>query len=486
MNYRMVFYTLGYIFKTEAILMLLPGIVAVIYGESVMPFVITIILLLAFGFGLSPKKPKNNVIYARDGFMIVALSWVFMSMFGALPFVIDGAIPNFIDAFFETVSGFTTTGSTILSNVEAVPKSLLFWRSFTHWVGGMGVLVFVMAIVPLGDERGMHIMRAEVPGPSVGKLVPKLKTTSRILYGIYFGMTVVLVILLVCGGMPLYDSFIHAFGAAGTGGFSHFNASVGAYNSVYFDYVLGVAMILFGINFNLYYLLLIGNVREVFKDEELRTYLGIILAAVAIIAWNIFPIFNNAAESIRYSFFQVASIITTTGYTTADFNAWPQLSRTILVILSLIGASAGSTGGGLKVGRVLILFKSMFAEVRRMIHPRSVRALKLNGKNLEENTLHGITSFFVIYMILFFLAFLLISIDNFALEDNFTAVVATINNIGPGLGMVGPTGNFSQYSHFSKIILSLCMLFGRLEIFPMLLLFSPSAWKPRKGKRLSA
>jgi len=482
MNYRMVLYVLGYIFKTEAALMVLPTIVAAIYGESVLPFIVTLLLLLAFGFGISVKKPRNNVIYARDGFMIVALSWVLMSAFGALPFVFDGAIPNFIDAFFETVSGFTTTGSTILTNIEAVPKSLLFWRSFTHWVGGMGVLVFVMAIVPLGDERGMHIMRAEVPGPSVGKLVPKLKTTSRILYGIYLGITVVLVIMLMCGGMPLYDSLIHAFGAAGTGGFSHLNASVGAYNSVYFDYVLGVAMILFGVNFNLYYLLLIGNVREVFKDEELRTYLGIIIAAVAVIAWNTYPVFQSVADSIRHSFFQVASIITTTGYSTADFNTWPQLSRTILVLLSLIGASAGSTGGGLKVGRVVILVKSMFAEIHRIIHPRSVRALKLNGKNLEQSTLQGINSFFVIYMILFFSAFLLISVDGFALEENFTAVVATINNIGPGLGMVGPAGNFSQYSMFSKVILSLCMLFGRLEIFPMLLLFSPRAWKPRKAK----
>ena len=483
MNYRMVLYVLGYIFKTEAVLLVLPMIAAIIFGESVMPFVVTILLLLAFGFGISVRKPRNNVIYARDGFMIVALSWLFMSAFGCLPFVIDGAIPNFFDAFFETVSGFTTTGSTILTDVEAVSKSLLLWRSFTHWVGGMGVLVFVMAIVPLGDERGMHIMRAEVPGPTVGKLVPKLRTTSRILYGIYLGMTIVLIILLVCGGMSFYDSLIHAFGAAGTGGFSNMNASVGAYNSTYITYVLSIGMILFGVNFNLYYLLLIGNVRDVFRDEELRTYIGIIIAATAVIAINTFSIFGTAGKSIEHSLFQVASVITTTGYATVNYDTWPQISRTILVLISFIGASAGSTGGGLKVGRVLILFKSMFAEIRRMIHPRSVRALKLNGKNLEETTVQGITSYFGIFMLLFFTAFLLISVDGFSLEDNFTAVVATINNIGPGLGMVGPAGNFSQYSIFSKIILSLCMLFGRLEIYPMLLLFSPRAWKPRKGKK---
>lgn len=484
MNYKMIFYILGQILKVEAALMLIPMIVGGIYGENVMPFVYTILILLAVGFGISLKKPQNSMIFARDGYMIVAFSWVFMSIFGALPFVFDGAIPHFVDAFFEVVSGFTTTGSTILTDVEAVPKGLLFWRSFTHWVGGMGVLVFVMAIIPLGDERGMHIMRAEVPGPTVGKLVPKLSSTSRILYGIYLGLTAAMVILLICGGMPVYDSFIHAFGAAGTGGFSCMNASVGFYNSAYIDYVLAIGMTLCGINFNIYYLLLIRKFRIAFRDEELWTYLGIIAVSILLIVWNIYPIYENLARCFRLSTFQVTTVITTTGYATVDYNTWPQLSRTILVLISLIGASAGSTGGGIKVSRLMILMKSARSEIRRMIHPRSVRAVKLNGKNLDENTLQGVNSYFVLYMIIFFLAFLLISLDNFTLEDNFTAVVATLNNIGPGLGMVGPAGNFSQYSFFSKIVLSLCMLFGRLEILPMLLFLSPKAWKARRTSRI--
>lgn len=480
MNYKMILYVLGHIFKVEAVLMQIPMLVAALYHESIFPFLIVILILLAVGFALSAKKPSNGVIFARDGYLIVALSWVFMSAFGALPFVIDGAIPHFIDAFFEVVSGFTTTGSTILTNVEAMPRGLLFWRSFTHWVGGMGVLVFVMTIIPLGDERGMHIMRAEVPGPSVGKLTPKLSSTSRILYGIYLGLTVVLILLLICGGMPVYDSLIHAFGAAGTGGFSSMNASVGAYDSAYLQYVLAIGMMLFGINFNIYYLLLIRKFRIAFRDEEMWSYLGIILLSVLMIVWNIYPLYQNLADCFRLSLFQVSSVITTTGYATIDYNSWPQLSRTILVLLSFIGASAGSTGGGLKVSRLMILLKSAKAEVRRMIHPRSVRSIKLNGKNLDENTLQGVSSYFVLYTIIFFLAFLLISIDNFTLEDNFTAVVATLNNIGPGLGMVGPAGNFAQYSYFSKIVLTLCMLFGRLEILPMLLFLSPRAWKPRR------
>jgi len=484
MNYKMIFYILGQILKVEAVLMLIPMVVAGIYGESVLPFLYTVLILLAVGFAISVKKPRNNVIFARDGYMIVAFSWVFLSAFGALPFVFDGAIPHFIDAFFEVVSGFTTTGSTILTNVEAVPKGLLFWRSFTHWVGGMGVLVFVMAIIPLGDERGMHIMRAEVPGPTVGKLAPKLSSTSRILYGIYLVMTAAMVVLLICGGMPVYDSFIHAFGAAGTGGFSCMNASVGAYDSAYIHYVIAVGMVLFGVNFNIYYLLLIRKFRIAFRDEELWTYLGIIVLCILLIVWNIYPIYQNLADCFRLSTFQVATVITTTGYATVDYNTWPQLSRTILVLISLIGASAGSTGGGIKVGRLVILAKSAKAEINRMIHPRAVRAVKLNGKNLDGNTLQGVNSYFVLYMLIFFLAFLLISLDNFALEDNLTAVVATLNNIGPGLGMVGPAGNYSQYSYFSKIILSLCMLFGRLEILPMLLFLSPRAWKARRTSKI--
>ncbi len=400
-----------------------------------------------------------------------------MSLFGALPFVISGDIPNFIDAFFETVSGFTTTGATILTAVEPLGKGILFWRSFTHWVGGMGVLVFVMAVLPMTDGHGMHLLRAEMPGPSVGKLVSRMSDTAKILYGIYLAMTVIEIILLLLGGMPLFDSCIHSFGSAGTGGFSNRDLSVGAYDNVYFDIVIGVFMLLFGVNFNLYYFLLIRRFREVFRSEELRAYLLIVTGAVLAIALDIWHMYGSFAESLRYSFFQVASIITTTGYATADFNLWPSFSKGILVVIMFIGACAGSTGGGIKVARIVMLVKSSWNDMRKMLHPNAITTTRFEGKPMTDQNIRGVHVFLSVYLLVFTVSFLILSLEQFDLVTTFTALTACINNIGPGLEMVGPTGNFSQFSWTSKLLLSFDMLVGRLEIFPMLLLFAPSIWK---------
>jgi trk system potassium uptake protein TrkH len=410
-------------------------------------------------------------------FAVVALAWVGMSLFGALPFVISGDIPNFIDAFFETVSGFTTTGATILTAVEPLGKGILFWRSFTHWVGGMGVLVFVMAVLPMTDGHGMHLLRAEMPGPSVGKLVSRMSDTAKILYGIYLAMTVIEIILLLLGGMPLFDSCIHSFGSAGTGGFSNRDLSVGAYDNVYFDIVIGVFMLLFGVNFNLYYFLLIRRFREVFRSEELRAYLLIVTGAVLAIALDIWHMYGSFAESLRYSFFQVASIITTTGYATADFNLWPSFSKGILVVIMFIGACAGSTGGGIKVARIVMLVKSSWNDMRKMLHPNAITTTRFEGKPMTDQNIRGVHVFLSVYLLVFTVSFLILSLEQFDLVTTFTALTACINNIGPGLEMVGPTGNFSQFSWTSKLLLSFDMLVGRLEIFPMLLLFAPSIWK---------
>ena len=470
---------LGKIAMAEAFLLLLPTAVSLFYGENSLPFLIPVVCLLVAACLLSLAKPHTKTIYAKEGFSIVAFSWLLMSIFGALPFVLSGDIPSYIDALFETVSGFTTTGSTILKDVESLSQGMLFWRSFTHWVGGMGVLVFVMAIIPLNDDQGMHIMRAEVPGPSVGKLVPKLSSTAKILYVIYLGLTLLEIVFLLCGGMPVFDSIVTAFGTAGTGGFSVKNASIAAYGSAYLEYVIAIFMFLFGVNFQLFYLILLRKLKDVFRDEELRLYFGIVAVSIVIIAVNIYPLYQNAADCLRYSTFQVSSIITTTGFSTIDYNTWPELSRSILVVLSLIGASAGSTGGGLKVSRVLIFFKSIKFEITRMLHPRTVRAVKINGKTLDANTLHGVNGYFLIYVFILFFAFLLVSLDGFSFETSFTSVVATFNNVGPGLDMVGPMGNFSQFSVLSKLVLSMCMLLGRLEIYPIILILAPSAWRRR-------
>ena len=479
MNYQMIGYVIGRILVTEAALLALPAVTALTYGESLRPFLLTALLLVAVGLVMGRKKPARTALYARDGFAVVALAWLLMSAFGALPFVLSGDIPFYVDAFFETVSGFTTTGASILTEIEPLHRGILFWRSFTHWVGGMGVLVFVMAILPMTDGHGMHLMRAEVPGPSVGKLVSRMSDTAKILYGIYLVLTVIEIILLMVGGMPLFDSCIHAFGSAGTGGFSNRNLSVGAYDNAYFDVVIGVFMLLFGVNFNLHYFLLIKRFKDVFHSEELRAYLGIVAAAVIAIAVDILHIYGSVGKSLCYAFFQVSSIITTTGFATADFNTWPTFSKGILVVLMFIGACAGSTGGGVKVARVVILVKSSLADMRKMLHPNAIATVRFEGKPLTERSVRGVHVFISVYVLVFAVSFLLLTLEGFDLVTTFTALAACINNIGPGLEVVGPMGNYAQFSPWAKLLLSFNMLVGRLEIFPMLLLCAPSIWKRR-------
>lgn len=479
MNYRMIFYIIGFILTLEAGLMLPSAGVAVYLGEwsALFAFLAAMALCLVIGLPLSIKKPKNRVIYAREGFVVVGLSWIVLSLFGALPFWFSREIPSFIDCFFETVSGFTTTGSSILPQVETLPYALLFWRSFTHWIGGMGVLVFVMAIIPLAGSRSMHLMRAEIPGPSVGKLVPRIKSTAKLLYGIYIAMTAIEVVLLLFGGMSLFDSLIHSFGTAGTGGFSSRTASVGYYDSAYIDGVITVFMLLFSINFNLFYFILIGKIGQVLRNQELRWFLGIVAAAIGVITLNILPVYRGLGDAFRHAAFQVASIISTTGFATADFALWPELSRAILLLLLIIGACAGSTGGGIKISRLLILLKGVVQEIRHMNHPRAVGMVKLEGKPVEKGTIDAANTFLVTYFIIICLSTLLVSVDGFDFESTLTAVLTCINNVGPGLGIVGPTGSFADFSGFSKLVLSITMLVGRLEIFPMIMLFSPSVWR---------
>lgn len=478
MNRRMVIYTIGQLIGVEAAVMMLPLCVSLIYGEgSWKAFLITIgIAIVLSALGLLLSRPKSHVIYAKEGFATVALAWIIMSGIGALPFVISGEIPNYIDAFFETVSGFTTTGSSIVRDVEALSHGILFWRSFTHWLGGMGVLVFVMAILPSSSDRSIHLMRAEVPGPVVGKLVPKIKETAKILYLIYMVMTFIEVIFLLCGGMPLFDSLVHSFGTAGTGGFGIKADSIGGYSS-YCQWVITIFMLLFGINFNLFYLCLIRRFKSVLKSEELWAYLGIVLAAATIITVNIMPIYNSLSQSVRLSVFQVASIITTTGYATADFNTWPVLSKGILLILMFFGACAGSTGGGFKISRVVLLLKAVKREFHRLIHPRSRTTIRFEGKNVDEGTISGVECYLALYVICFVSIFLILCFEkNFDIETNFSAAASCFNNIGPGLGSVGPVLNFADYSAVSKIVLSIAMLLGRLELFPLIITLAPSTW----------
>lgn len=481
MNYKMVAFVLGRIFCIEAVLMLFPMLCAACYGEwYLLPaFLLPAVLLAVLGLAASLRTPKNTTIFARDGLAIVALVWVLMSAFGALPFVISGEIPSFIDAFFETVSGFTTTGSTILIDVEALSHGTLFWRSFAHWVGGMGVLVLAMAVLPMTDGRAMHLMRAEVPGPTVGKISSKLGDSAKILYAIYFAMTLAEVILLCAGGMPLFDSLIHAFGTAGTGGFSNKGLSVGAYNNPYFEIVIGVFMLLFGINFNLYYFLLLRRFRDAFCSEEMLTYLGIVAFSTVTITLNILHLYDGVGTALRTAFFQVSSIITTTGYASADFNLWPTYARTVICILTFIGACAGSTAGGLKISRIIIFFKAAKQDLNKMLHTHAVTTVRFEGKPLDEKVLRGVHNYFNIYMLLLAVSILLISLDGFDLVTTFTSVVTCINNVGPGLEVVGPMGNFAGFSAPAKLLLSFDMLAGRLELYPMLALFSPRLWQKR-------
>ncbi len=478
MNYRMIAYSIGRILMAVAATMIIPFLLSLFYNEGIFAaYLIPIVISLALGLAVSARAPKNKSVYTREGMVIVALGWILISVIGALPFYISREIPSFVDCFFETVSGFTTTGSTILTDVEAMSKSLLFWRSFTHWLGGMGVLAFSMAIFSSKDTRATYMIRAEMPGPSVGKIASKWQFSVRILYGIYIALTVLEIILLLFGGMPLFDSIVHTFGTAGTGGFGIKNSSIGYYNSAYIDYVIGIFMMLFGVNFNVYYLLLIRKFTRVGENDELKWYLGIMLGSAVIIAINILPMYHSFGESFRYSFFQVSSIMTTTGYATADFVTWPMLSQMILVLLMIIGACAGSTGGGIKVVRLVVLVKSALHSLRKNASPRSVISVKADGQRVSNEALTAILLYFVVYMLFSGVSILVVSLDNMDFSTTVTSVMATLNNIGPGLGLVGPTGNFSGFSVLSKLVLSLNMLVGRLELYPILLLFLPYTWK---------
>ena len=477
MNKKIVLSILGKILWAEAILLVLPLIVSIIYGNScTIAFLITIAVAIVTALPLIIFcKTENKRIYSKEGFVIVSLAWIIMSVIGTLPFVISGEIPSFIDALFETVSGFSTTGASILTDVTELSEGLLFWRSFTHWIGGMGVLVFVLALSQELPDRSIHIMRAEMPGPIVDKLVPKAKETAKILYLIYIVLTLAEIVILVLCKMPLFEAIVHAFGTAGTGGFGIKADSIASYSPA-IQWVIAVFMFIFGINFNLFYLIILKRIKSVFRSSELWVYVGVAVISCALITFNIYGSCEGLPEALRLSAFQVSSVMTTTGYATADFNIWPGFSKTLLLVLMFMGACAGSTAGGLKVSRVIILVKGMRRELHRLLHPRSVRTLKLEGKRIDEQTLSSANSYLTVYVASIVMIFLLLSIDNFDIETNFSATVACFNNIGPGLGAVGPAGNFSEYSVFSKLILTAAMLLGRLEIFPLLLCFSPATW----------
>ena len=465
----------------EAVLFLVPLLVGVYFGENYyLSFLIPMAGLFAVGLPLSFIVPRDKAIYAKEGFVIVALCWVILSLVGCLPFIISGVIKGFADAFFETVSGFTTTGASALDSVEGMPKSIMFWRILTHWLGGMGVLVFILAILPSAGAGLMYVFRAESPGPSSGKFVGKMRHTAQILYGIYVVMTFIEALLLFLGGMSLYDSVLNAFSTAGTGGFGTHDGSIAYYNNVYFEMVIAVFMFLFGVNFNIFYLILTGNVLKALKSEELIVYFVMVVASSLIIAINILGIVGNFGEAIRYSFFQVSTVSSTTGFSTANFAEWPALSKGVLLFLTVIGASGGSTGGGIKVARMCILARSAQANVRRMSNPRSVVAIKFEGKTVSRETERGVLTFFILYIAIVCACTLLLSLLNSVASvfDNFSATLACIGNVGPGVTeLVGPMASYSQYSGVSKIILSLVMLAGRLEIFPILILLVPRTWK---------
>ena len=477
MNSSIIRFILGYVLKTESVLLLLPCLIALLYSEpeGIWYLPVAAVCFLT-GFLMTRKKPSNNVFYLKEGCIATSLSWILLSFFGCLPFFLTKEIPSLTDALFETISGFTTTGASILSDVEALSHCSLFWRSFTHWVGGMGVLVFLLAIIPLSGGSNINLMRAESPGPSVGKLVPKVKTTARYLYLIYLGMTVIETLLLVFGKMPLFDAVCTSFGTAGTGGFGIKNSSIADY-SPYIQWVVTVFMILFGVNFNAYYLILFGKIKSALKMEEIRYYLLIIFVSVAIIFLNILGLCANAFEALTQSAFQVASIITTTGFSTTDFNTWDASCKVVLVLLMFVGACAGSTGGGIKVSRLVILFKTVRKEFTSYIHPKSIKKIKMDDKPVEHEVIRTINVYLVTFIVLFVLSVFLISFDDTDLITSFTAVAATINNIGPGLEMVGPTQNFAFFSPLAKYVLMFDMLAGRLELFPLLLLFKLSIWK---------
>lgn len=479
MNITAILNIIGHVMKYEIILLLIPFFVALFYGQGdANAFLYTVLLMIPIALILIKIKGKKNEIYAKEGFLTVGLAWIVISFFGALPFVFSGAIPSLVDAFFEASSGFTTTGASILTEIQSLPKGILFWRSFTHWVGGMGFLIFILALMPTFSGNTIHLLKAESPGPTPGKIVPKIKQTAKILYAIYFVLTLIETIFLKGAGLSWYDSIIHALGTAGTGGFSNMNASVAAFNNPAVEWIITIFMLLFGVNFVLYFQLIRGNIKAFFKSEELKWYLIAVFASIIIIAVNIIP-FNHGdvTKSIRDSAFQVSSIVTTTGYATVNFNLWPTLSKVILIMLMFMGAMAGSTGGGIKTIRIVIIFKAIRREIDKILHPRRVKSVKIDGNVVEEETISGVFLFIFAYIIISLIAIFIVSFDNFDITTTVTSVIATLSNIGPGLEIVGPAGNFSVFSDLSKLVLSFCMLAGRLEIYPMLILFSPSLWK---------
>ena len=477
MNYSIVLYILGCVLKFESAFLVLPALVGLIYREHAsVSYLAVAVLCLILGVLLTHKKPRSTNLYTREGFVAVALSWIIMSIFGAIPFVLTGDIPFYVDALFETISGFTTTGSSILTDVESISKASLFWRSFSHWIGGMGVFVFIMAILPMMGGSTMNLMKAESPGPSVSKLVPHVKDTAKILYGIYIAITICEATILRALGMPLFDSLTTTFGTVGTGGFGIRNDSIAGYSPA-IQITITVFMILSGINYTAYFYILTGKIKELFKIEEVRWYLAIIFGSVAVITWNVRSLYPTFSETLRHAFFQVGSIITTTGYATTDFDLWPALSKTLLVTLMFIGACAGSTSGGIKVSRILILLKTIRKELSLIIHPRQVKKIRMDGHPVDHETLRSANVFLVVYFVLLLTSMLLISVDEFDFSTNFTSVVTVLNNIGPGLNLVGPTQNFSIFSPFSKFVLMIDMLAGRLELFPMMILLMPSTWK---------
>ncbi len=485
MNVKSISRTVGLILLITGIFQLFPLLIAVIDREprNILAYIESLCLILLVGSALLLfSRGGNRMFSAQEGFAATGLSWIFMSAFGALPFFLSGQIPSYVDAFFEMVSGFTTTGASILTDVEALSRCNLFWRSFSHWLGGMGVLVFLLAVVPGARKNGgtgIYLMRAESPGPSVDKLTPHLRQTAMILYGIYILLTALCIVCLLLGGMPVFDSFCIAFGTAGTGGFAIKNSSMGGY-SCFLQTVVTVFMFLFGVNFSLYYMLLLRKFKAVFKNEELRLYFGIAAGSIVLIAINISRMYNTVYESVHHAAFQVVSIMTTTGYGTVDFEQWPAFSKAILLSLMFIGASAGSTGGGLKVSRVLLLMKSIRRTIRKALHPRRVQPVYMDGRAVSEEVCDNVNAYLAIYCVILVLSFAIISVDGFSIGTNFSAVASCFNNIGPGFELVGATQNFSIYSDLSKIILSLDMLLGRLEIFPLLLLLSPDTWSRRR------
>ncbi len=476
MNFKLVFHITGKVLMLEAMAMLIPMCVTLLYNESPMPFVFAVLITLGAGFLLS-LIPYEKHFFAREGFFTVGLIWLLLGLFGALPFWFCGGFPSFVDCLFECYSGFTTTGATILTNIEALPNGILFWRAFTHWLGGMGVLVLTTALLPSMGIRSHFLIQAESPGPVFSKLTPKQSQTSKVLYIIYFALSALEVIALKLAGMPLYDSFIHTFSSAGTGGFSNRNLSVGAYGSPVIEMIIAVFVLLFSVNFAAYFLILCGRAKDAVKSDEMRFFFGVVALATLAVTINIYPVYQSAWESFRYAFFQVSSIVSTTGFATADYMLWPVFSQMVMVLLMLCGACAGSTGGGMKCSRILLNFRCLFREIRQIIHPRSVSVVKLDGKVVEENTLRSVTIFTGCYFIIILLGTLIVSMDNFSFATSFSAALTCISNVGPGLDVVGPAGNFSAFSGLSKIVLSACMVTGRLEIFPILVLFSRGAWR---------